>query len=74
MQLVWWRRGRVEDAIPHFLSCEHGSEDWDVSRLRLEADELLPVDSNSTKYFADQGFPLLVGYPRMQPQGRHVLQ
>ena len=59
----WWRRGRLQHSIPKFLVCHHSREKRHVSWLRLDANELLPVDGNSAEYFSNQRFPLLVGYP-----------
>ena len=70
----WQRRRRVEDAIPNFVWPEHGCEEGDVGWIGLNADEVLPIDGDSVEHLPDQGLPLRVGHPWVQPKGREVLQ
>ena len=55
--------GRVGRSIPKFLVCHHCCEEWNVGRLGLDGDELLPVEGDMVEHFPDHGFPLLLSYP-----------
>ena len=65
---MWWRREKLQLLIPYFLCRDHGGKKRGVFRLRFDIDELLPVDGNALKHLLDQGLPLLVRHPSVQPE------
>jgi len=59
----WRRRGRLQLLIPYFLSRYHGGKKRGIFRLRLDIDEIFPVDCDPPEYLLDQRLPLLVSHP-----------